>query len=316
VRVSPALMLLLAAPWLAVGQSASLDGYVFRETDGGPPRRSLTVELTSQGRAKQRTDTRADGTFTFNKVREGRYTLRARFNDFIAVEEMVEVTGTGKNFAAVMLPKRRAGAQTFGTVTVGQLAARSDPALQKKLRQASKLAAQGDFSGSARLYEEAVGAGAQPDAWDALGLLYLYLGKKEKAYQAFEKAIEKDPKYLLSYAHLGSAYLDQRQYKEVAAVASRALLIDSGWLTGHAYLAEALAAEGNFEAALRSAEAASQAAQGRAPWPHLILAKIHWARRDCASARRHLERHLALNTTARALPEMAKSLELVNTCRF
>ena len=310
------LMLCLGAPALAAGQIGNLGGYVFREADGGPPRRSLTVELASQGKTKHRVATRPDGTFNFDKVREGRYTLRARFNEFIAVEEMVEVTDTGENFAAVMLPKRRAGAQTFGTVTVGRLAAQSDRGLQKKLREAAKLAAKADYSGAAQLYEEALAAGAQPEAWDALGLLYLYMGERDKAYQALQKAIEQDAKYLLAYAHLGSAYLEQRKYKELTAVASRGLAVDAAWLTGHIYLAEAQAAEGNLEAALRSAETASQVAQGRAPGPYLVLAKIYWARRDCASARRHLERHLALNTTARALPEIAKSLELVNTCRF
>ena len=47
-----------------------LEGYAFREADGGPPFRPLTVELIDQGKAKYRQTTRADGAFAFVNVRE------------------------------------------------------------------------------------------------------------------------------------------------------------------------------------------------------------------------------------------------------
>ena len=132
----------------------TLEGYVFRETDGGPPRRPLTVELIEQGQTKYRKTTEADGDFVFNNVRQGAYTIRARFSDFVIAEDAVMVSG-GKNFATVMLPKRRAGARTFRTVTADQLAVQSDRDLQKKLRQAAGLMAKGDLAGAVRLYEQA-----------------------------------------------------------------------------------------------------------------------------------------------------------------
>ncbi len=300
---------------VAAAQSGALEGYVFREADGGSPRRPLTVELLQQGRARYHAKTRPDGGFTFKKVRAGRYTIRARYNAFVIGEEIVTVSPAGRNFAAIMLPKRRAGAQTFGSVSADRLAEQSDRALQKKLRQASRLVEGRDVSRAIRLYEEIVSTSAQPEVWDTLGALYLYAGKNEAALQAFEKAIGQDPKYLLPYAHLAAAYLERRQYKELAAVAQRALRFDPEWLTGHTRLGEALAAEGNLDAALRSAETASRIAHGRAPDPYLLLAKIQWARRDCTSARDNLQRYLELNTSARGLPGTLKSLELVRACR-
>jgi hypothetical protein len=297
-------------------QRGSLEGYVFRETDGGPPRRPLTVELIEQGRTRQRATTRPDGTFALDNVRQGRYTIRARFNNFTAVADVVTIVSTGANFMALMLPKRRAGTQTFGTITADRLATQSDKSLQKKLRQASRLAEKQDYSGAARLYEEALAAGVQPEVLEALGLLYVYMGVSGKAFQVFEQAIHADPKYLLPYAHLASLYLEQRQYQQLSSVAKRALAVDPGWMTGHAYLAEAQVAEGNPQAALRSAETASWITRGRAPGIYLLLAKIHWARRDCPSARQNLERYLELNTSARVLPEVLKSKELLQACRF
>jgi len=295
-------------------QLATLEGYVFGERDGGPPLRRLTVELIDQGRAKYRKTTEDDGSFVFNKVQEGHYTIRVRFSDFVIVEEAVTVTSLGKNFAAVMLPKRWAGTRTFRSVTADQLAVQSNRDLQEKITKAVKLTTQGDFAGAIRLYEQAAETGAQADLWDGLGLLYLRVGRKDDAFHAFEKAIEQDSDYLLSYAHVGAVYLEEQRYKELLAVAKRALAIDSKWLTGHAFLGEALIRTGDLEGAQRAAETASQLARGRAPGPYLLLAKVRWARRDCAGARQDMKRYLELNTSVRELPETAKSLEMLRTC--
>ena len=305
------LLLLLA---MVEPQLETLEGYVFREANGGPPRRPVTVELIEQGRAKHRKTTEADGTFVFRNVRPGGYAIRARFDDFIMADDAITVTSAGKNFAALMLPKRRAGARTFRTVTADQLAAQSDRDLQKRLRQAAGLIAKGDFAGAVRLYEEAAAAGSQANVSDGLGLLYSQMGRKEEAFRAFAKAMEQDPEFLLPYAHLGTIYLEEQRYKEVLVVAKRALAIDPKWMTAYAFLGEAQANAGDLEAAQRSAETASELTQGKAPGPYLLLAKVRWARRDCAGARRHMERYLELKTSAREIPQVVKSLEMLQAC--
>jgi predicted Zn-dependent protease len=307
--ISLFLLLAMVAP-----QLGTLEGYLFRETDGGPPRRPLTVELIDQDRPKYHETTAADGSFVFKKVRDGRYTIRARFGDFIIVQEAVTVLSTGRNFTALMLPKRWAKGQTFRAVTADNLAAQSDRELQAKLRNAMKLAGKGDFAGAARLYEQAAAASPQADLWDRLGLIYLQLERKDDAFQAFEQAIKQAPEYLLTFKHLGTVYQEERRYKELLAVAQRALAIDSKWLTGYVFLGEAQAKTGNLEAAQRAAETASELVRGKAPEPYLLLAKIRWARRDCAGARQHMGRYLELNTSARELPETIKSLEMLQAC--
>ena len=287
--ISLLLLFVMVAP-----QLGTLEGYVFGERDGGPPLRRLTVELIDQGRAKYRETTEDDGSFVFNKVQEGHYTIRVRFSDFVIVEEVVTVTSLGQNFAAVMLPKRWAGARTFRTVTADQLAVQSNRDLQEKITKAVKLMTQGDFAGAIRHYEQAAETGAQADLWDGLGLLYLRVGRKDDAFHAFERAIDRDPDYLLSYAHVGAVYLEEQRYKELLAVAKRALAIDSKWLTGHAFLGEALVKTGDLEGAQRAAETASQLARGRAPGPYLLLAKVRWAR---AGLRWRAPRHETLSRT-------------------
>ena len=240
-KISTLMICLLLPMALVAAQLGTLEGYVFRETDGGPPRRPLTVELINQGRSRYHQTSNKDGTFTFKKVREGDYTIRARFSNFIIVEDIVTVMSQRKNFAAVMLPKRRPGAQTFRTIGADQLAAQSDRKMQKKLKQAGGLVVKRDFAGAALLYEEVAAKGTQPGIWDTLGLLYLQMGRKDEAIQAFEKAIEQEPKNLLPYTHLGTAYLEERRYKELLGMARRALAVDSKWLTAHVFLGEAQA---------------------------------------------------------------------------
>ncbi|HVN81136.1 MAG TPA: tetratricopeptide repeat protein [Terriglobia bacterium] len=298
----------------AAAQLGKLEGYAFREADGGPPMRALTVELIDRGKTRYRKTTKADGTFTFDRVREGGYRIQGRFGDFAVVEDEATVTGGGRNFVALMLVKRRAGPLALRTVTSDQLVAQSNRELERKQRQANKLAAQGDWAGAARLYEQAVAVGKQPLLWDALGLVYLQLGRKEEALNTFEKAIAQDPKYLLPYAHLETAYLESQRYKEMLAVANRALTIDPKWLTAYAYLGEAQLAMGNLNTALRSANTARELAGGKAPGPYLLLAKIQWARRDCAEARKLMDHYLELNTSARTRPEILDLLEGLQSC--
>lgn len=299
---------------IAAAQAGTLSGYVFRETDGNPPRRLMTVELRDGDRTRYRETTEAGGMFVFHKVQEGRYTIRVRFGDFTVVEDQLTVTGSGKNFAAVMLPKRRVGPRDFRAVTAGQLASQSNRTLQKSLRKAARLVARHDLSGAAQVYEQAAAAGATADLWDTLGLLYLQMGKKDDSIRAFERAIAQDPEYLLPYAHLGWYYQEDRRYNDLLKLAHRALVADPQWMTAYAFLGEAQAGTGDSGAALQSAQRASALVQGKAAGPHLLMAKIRYLRQDYAGARKDMERYLELNTSARDLPGTAKLMELLKAC--
>jgi tetratricopeptide (TPR) repeat protein len=314
-EIRTSIVLFLCPLALAAAENGTLDGYVFREIDGGPPRRAVTVELIDHGRSRYHETTGRTGGFTFSKVQGGRYRIRARFNEFVITEDFVTVAAPGKNFIALMLPKRWAGLQGFGTVSAGQLAAQSNPKVQRMLRDAARAADRQDWAGAIRIYERAVEAGAHAEVWDALGVLYRHLDRTEEALRAFEEAIRKNPKYLFSYSHLAQAYLEDRRYPELAAVARRALAVDANWLTGHVYLAEAQSALGDLAAAQQSAETASRLAQGRAAAPYLVLAKILWRRRYCAGARQAMQRYLDLSTSARPLPEVRKSVEMLQACK-
>jgi len=300
---------------LAAAQAGTLSGYVFRETNGNPPRRPVTVELNDGDRTRYRETTDAGGTFSFRNVREGQYTIRARFGDFIAADDHVRIAASADNFAVVMLPKRRAKAQDFRAVTPDQLASQSNETLQKSLRKAAKLVIRHDLSGAARLYEQAAAVDPTAGLWDTLGLLYLQMGRKDDAINAFEKAIARDPEYLLPSAHLGWFYQQERRYTELLKLATCALAADPEWMTGHSLLGEARVGTGDLGGALQSVQKASALVQGKAAGPYLLRAEILYLRQDCAGARKDLDRYLELNTSARELPGTAKLLGLLEACR-
>jgi tetratricopeptide (TPR) repeat protein len=303
------------APVLLAAALATLQGYVFRETDGAAPRRPMTVELLREGRSVHRETTQPNGTFEFPKVREGLYTIRGRYNDFVVLEEAVAVSAPGPNFAALMTPKRRAGTgPPFGTVSVAQLAARNDRDHQKKLREAGRLTKSRNFAAAAGLYEETLTKHPSAEAFDTLALLYLQLGRTDEAFGALEKAIAHDPSYLFPYMHLAAVYLEDRRYKDLLTVATQALQMDPKWVTGYVYLGQAHAGLGDLEAAARAVQTASDLVRGKAPGPHLLLARIAWERKDCGRAREHLDRYLALHTSARAAPDLQKSVEMLAGC--
>jgi hypothetical protein len=84
------MILLILHLAIAAAPAGALSGYLFRETDGNPPRRPMTVELSDGGRTRYREMTEASGSFLFRKVQEGRYTIRVRFGDFVVVDEQWE----------------------------------------------------------------------------------------------------------------------------------------------------------------------------------------------------------------------------------
>ncbi|MBI3695681.1 MAG: tetratricopeptide repeat protein [Acidobacteria bacterium] len=306
-------VLILTLLGASVGRPATLSGHVFREADGSPPRRPLTIELSQKGKVKYRRTTAADGAFQFPRVAAGRYFITPRFRDFAFVQDLVIVSGDGPNFTAIMLPRRRAGTAQFGTVSVDQLASRT-PRAVKKLKEAGRRVAAGDLSGAVERYEQVLASSPSAELYDAVALLYLRQNRKEQAYQAFEKAIAQDPKFLFSYSHLASVYAEDGRYKELAEVAARALQIEPRWATAHLQLGEAQLRLGDLESAAQHARTAAGLVQDKAPDPHLLLAKVGWKRHDCSQVREHIHRYLALYTTGRELSEGRQVLAALESC--
>jgi Tfp pilus assembly protein PilF len=310
VLIGLALMALATAP--ALPQAGALSGTVFWESRGFPPRYPFTVELLREGKVRHRKSTAAGGRFEFRKVPEGRYLIRARWQDFILVHDVVMISAAGPNFASLMLPKFRAGILPFATISYEQLLQLASRPSQKKLGEADRLLQSGDLAGAAQRYQEVLDATPTAGVCDALGVLHYVQGRHDDARRMFESAIRRDPLFLLAHAHLTSMLLDQRLYGEAAAVAVRALEIDPKWATGHLLLASLRFRQNDLVEAAEHARIASETVRGKSPEPYLLLAKIARAQQDCATARRHLNRYLDLRTSART--DMQEIIKIIEAC--
>jgi tetratricopeptide (TPR) repeat protein len=146
-------------------------------------------------------------------------------------------------------------------------------------------------------------------------MVYMQLERKEDAYSAFEKALARDPKFLFPYVHLAALYASDAKHAELRVLASQALEMDPQWAGAHLLMAEASLRARQAEAAAHHARRAEELSGGKSPDPHLILARVRWFQNECGPARRHLDRYLALRTSARLSPEHQTFLRAVQDCR-
>ncbi len=257
--------------------------------------------------------TRPDGAFTFEKVAPGHYVIVARLPAGVFSNDFVEIVPGERNFAAVMLPKRRAGSTGF-TVSAETLARRSNQRLQNQIRQANRILESGDFARAAHEYEKIAATAPDAGLYDGLALVYLQLGRRDQAYQAFEQALARDPQFLFAYSHLGAAYAGEGKYAELATLAARALEVDSRWAGAHLLLSEACVRTGLLDEAARHALTAGELMHGKSPDPHLLLARIRWSQQDCSAAREHLDRYLGLRSSARHAATLQPLMQAVQGC--
>lgn len=83
---------------------------------------------------------------------------------------------------------------------------------------------EGQMSLALSSIREAVSVDSRAPAYrDALGLLYLQLGRPDLAVPEFEKAVELDPQYADAVFHLGTALAEQRRWEEAVTAYRTAL---------------------------------------------------------------------------------------------
>ncbi len=226
----------LAAPGWAAAQTGAVEGQVFWEADGSPPRFWVTVELEREGKVRHRQRASRDGRFAFRKVPAGSYTLLARFREIVFVRDGVVVSAGGPNFAVLMLPKLRAEVLAFATVSYDQLRQWASRESQKRFREAERRLERGDADGAVALLQEIQASTSSAGALDLLGLLHLRQGRRQEGRALLEQAIARDPKYLFPYSRLVPHLLAEGGHREAAAVARRALVVDREWAMGHLIL--------------------------------------------------------------------------------
>jgi len=148
-------------------------------------------------------------------------------------------------------------------------------------------------------------------AWNELGRIYQSSGDKNKAGDAFGKAIEIDSQYLQPYLNLAFLQIQDQQWKAGVETAGRALEMDSS--IGFASFLQAV---GNLnlnqlEAAEKSAREAEKGPHGNIPQVHALLAEIFLQKQAYADAAKHMQTYLQEAPQGSYAEQMKKGLEQV-----
>ena len=154
-------------------------------------------------------------------------------------------------------------------------------------------------------FEEAVvnlkvAVGAAPkfaEGWHALGVVYVNTGRPELAKDAFEKAVDANPKLLTPYVTLTRTCLLMKDWQCAAATAARMIPADIRHLYPEIYLHQAVAFyyQKNLDRAEQSAnEFLRYDGDKRNPRAEYVLGRILEAKGDLNGARTHIARYLAL----------------------
>jgi len=133
--------------------------------------------------------------------------------------------------------------------------------------------------------------------WHALGVVQERLDKMADARNAYEHAIEADPKMFPAYLTLARLCLKTKDYQCAAKTSDALIKADSKKTIPEAYLHLAVARYGlkDLDGALASAQ---EAIQRKIPRAEYVLGRILEAKGDAAGAREHMTKYLDMDKNA------------------
>ena len=145
-------------------------------------------------------------------------------------------------------------------------------------------------------------------AWYQLGRIELSDGERDKASQAFERAIGIDPQYVPPYMDLAILQVQEQQWQAAVQTTGKALAMDSS--LGYASFLQAI---GNFnlnefDAAEESARTAEKMPHENIPQVHALLADILLRREEYVDAVAEMRKYLEEAPEGQFAEQMKKNL--------
>ena len=220
-----------------------------------------------------------NGTFQFDNVSPGSYTLVADLVGFESVSQPVEVDQSSVYGVQIDLVKAADSEALIlggpGTVSARELSIppKAHDDMEKGL---ALLYAKSDYPGSLKAFEKAIGE--YPDYYEAytqIGIAYVKLADAANAETAFRKSIElSHEKYADAYFGLADLFLGAKRLPDAESTARKAIEIDPNRWQGHAQLARALVELRRPSEAEPSAVTAVKL-KPENPTLYLVLANIH-----------------------------------------
>lgn len=145
-------------------------------------------------------------------------------------------------------------------------------------------------------------------AWYQLGRIELSDGERNKATQAFERAIGIDPQYIPPYMDLAVLQVQEQQWQAAVETTAKALAMDSS--LGYANFLQAIGHFNlsEFDAAAESARAAEKMPHENIPQVHALLADIFLRGEEYVDAVTEMRKYLEEAPGGQFAEQMKKNL--------
>jgi hypothetical protein len=144
--------------------------------------------------------------------------------------------------------------------------------------------------------------------WHALGVVQESQGKDAEARDAYQHAIDADPKMLAAYVTLTRAFLKASDWAGAAKTADSLIKADSKKIYSEIYLHQAVARY-QLKDLDGAAASAQEAVKLKVPRAEYVLGRTLEAKGDAAGAREHISKYLEQNKNAPDAPAIRTHLE-------
>jgi Tfp pilus assembly protein PilF len=308
----PYLAVVLGAGLLGLIQPAAAEVYplIIRGKvtmqDGSPPPKSVGIQRLCSDQAGS-----APGPLTNGK---GEYTWRMDVDPMRTRVCRLEATLAGYTSTAIDISNLNGYTST--TVDLPPLVLRTrvvDPTtinsgesdVPSRSRTAWKAAMKavdsGDLAEAGRQLQAVLQASPKfARGWHTLGVVNETLLKPSEAKEAYERAIEADPKLLPSYVTLARLAVRAKDWQGAAKAADALIRADTKRTFPEAYVHQAIARYHlkDLDGAEASAREALRPGQPQATRAEFVLARIFESRGDFNAAREHIAKYLELEPNA------------------
>ena len=255
------------------------------------------------------------GKFDFDGLYPSTYHLTIEGQGIRAYESVIDITVSKMSYEQITLRfAREPNAKAVPPEGPGgALSADSVPTEARKEYDAGQKAVteKQDAEGGIKHYRKAIQLyGKYSEAYLALGLVYLEVGKLDDAQSALKAANELNPNAPGGYLALGSLFNQQKKYDEAQKALTQGLQLNAEVPQGQYELAKTYWATGKWQDAEPHAQKAVSLAPSLAP-PHVLLGNIALRRQDPMGAIKEFQEYLRLDPKGPMAPGVAQMIQKI-----
>ena len=287
---------------IGTGGANTIRGRVYLPAGPGDVR--IKVRLESTDMANLSTITDLNGSFRFNGLSGGNYTLiidgdeiYETYREPVVIEKQSALTGRSARTLNVpiylRLKARRGSENAIGTVDASL--AKIPQGAQDLYRKGLEASRKGDSKTAVDHLKAALDL--YPEfalALNELGVQYLKLGKPDRAVEALRSALKLEPGAFMPRLNYGIALLENKEFANSEAELRQALKGNDSSAVAHLYLGVCLVKQHRLEDAEKELERAVKSGRDDMSMGHYYLAGIYWGRREYGRAADALEAYLKL----------------------